>query len=283
MRLGLGVLVIFALSASAALADCEEGFSGMVVTKNTVLCSKQFDAPDSVTVKASNVVLDCNGAIIRGTGLQAGQGIVLEDVNNVTVKNCNVLNFDAGIYIKESNRNTIIHNAFLKNKVGMRMLEAFENRFEGNADKSTLKPVSAIASKFNTIWLTNKDLDRDFCETNLCNTQGVMNPCVHDDHYCSPYCSHETDNDCSNPLPLEEFANITEYPALENESAFAPKPVPAATPALEFPAELPPEVQPPKSRMILLTEKTRFWATALLFIVSYLITFLLFQHHHRHH
>jgi len=277
------LLVLLLLAPAVIAAECEEGFSGMVITKDTMLCSKQFDAPDSVTVKVSNVVLDCNGAIIRGTGLQTGQGIVLEDVNNVTVKNCNVLNFDAGIYVKESNRNTIIHNAFLKNKVGVRMLEAFENRFEGNADKSTIKPVSAIASKFNTIWLTNKDLDRDFCETNLCNTQGVMNPCVHDDHYCSPYCSHENDNDCSNPLPLEAFTNITEYPALQDERAYAPKPVQAQKVQLELPARLPPELAPPKSPINHLPEKTRFWAMALLFIASYLLTFLLFQNHHRYH
>ncbi|MEM2916728.1 MAG: NosD domain-containing protein, partial [Candidatus Woesearchaeota archaeon] len=145
----LFVVALLAL-APVVIAECEAAFDLMQITKDTTLCNKAYDVPSGITIKTDNVVLDCNGAIIRGTALQDGQGIIIDHANGVTVKNCNILNYDVGIYVKEGNRNTIKDNALLKNKIGVRMLNAHENRFEDNADKSLLKPVSAIASKFNS-------------------------------------------------------------------------------------------------------------------------------------
>jgi parallel beta-helix repeat protein len=272
-------LLLFLLLIPAVAAECEEGYDLMRITKDTILCNKVFDAQNGIYVLADDVTLDCNGAIIRGTGLQDGQGITLDSVTGATIKNCNLLNFDVGIYVKDSNRNTIIQNALLKNKIGVRMLNAFENRFESNADKSILKPVSAIASKFNTFQLTNKELDRDFCEVNLCNQPGLMDPCANDDFYCSPRCSHENDNDC--PAPEEE------KPAEVKEAA-VPTPEPAAQPPKETPSlpSAPSRVTGEvfhESFMDWLPFKARFWTMAFLFILSYIIGFLVFQHHHYNH
>jgi len=270
-------LLLLLLLVPSVAGQCEEAFDQMQVIRDTVLCNKAFDVPSGITIRTDGVTLDCNGAIIRGTGLQDNQGIIIERADEVTIKNCNILNFDVAIYVKEGNRNTIIHNALLKNKIGVRMLEAFENRFESNADKSLLKPVSAIASKFNTFFLTNKDLDKEFCETNRCNSEGPMNPCVNDDKYCSPSCTHENDDDCRAPVDLTP---VTEYPALPNEDELIrpavnrpiaeEKPIPLEAPAIpSFIEPLPP--------------KTRVWAMVLLAVVAYLLCFLAFQHHHRHH
>jgi parallel beta-helix repeat protein len=243
-----------------------------------VLCNKAFDVPSGILIRTDNVTLDCNGAIIRGTGLQDNQGIIIERADDITIKNCNILNFDVGIYIKEGDRNTITHNALLKNRIGVRLLEAFENRFEGNADKSLLKPVSALGSKFNTFWLTNKDLDKDFCEVNLCNNPGPMDPCVDDDKYCSPSCTHENDNDCREPVDLTP---ITEYPKLPNEEEL----VSPVRPAQEAMHEAQVAIEQPRvpSLMGFLPEKARIWAIVLLAIAAYLLGFLAFQHHHWHH
>jgi parallel beta-helix repeat protein len=275
--IALLLTVTLALSAQAA-PECREAFDGMMIAQDTVLCNKAFDVPGGITITAPGVTLDCNGAIIRGTGLQEGMGIIIDRVNGVTVKNCNILNYDAGIYIKRGNRNTVVHTALLKNKVGVRMLEAFENRFENNADKSTVKPVSALASKFNYISLTNKDLDRDFCEVNQCNDPRPMSPCAHDDGYCSLQCAHENDNDCGLPA-TEESPPITEYPALPNEPTLVPTPTPAPTkePQMRITGET---IKPPLAH---LSDKGRFWAMTFLFIISYLIAFVLFQHHRKHH
>lgn len=280
MKVGMKALLLFLLLVPGVLAaPCEDAYDLMRITKDTVLCNKAYDVQNGISIAADGVTLDCNGAIIRGTGLQDGQGIILDKVSGVTVKNCNILNFDVGIYVKESHRNTIIQNALLKNKVGVRMLQAFENRFESNVDKSLLKPVSAIASKFNSFWLTNKDLDRDFCAVNLCNQPGPMDPCANGDFYCSPNCAPENDDDCPKPLP--ELLPVTAYPALADE----PQPALAKT-ELPAPAEETPSlatgatVRPFFDR---LSAKARFWTMATLFVLSYLIGFLIFQHHHWKH
>lgn len=258
----------------ATAADCEEAYDLMEVTRDIVLCNKAFDVPSGIRIKTDGVTLDCNGAIIRGTAVQDGQGIIIDHADEITIKNCNILNFDVGIYVKEGNRNTIIHNALLKNKIGIRLLQAFENSFEGNADKSILKPVSSLGSKFNSLWLTNKEIDLDFCQANLCNQPGPMNPCANDDHYCSPSCAYENDTDCSPPPPPP----ITEYPAVPNESSLL---TPVSKPVFKEPEIILPE--PQRSAMEYLPEKTKFWIAALLFVLAYLIGFLAFQHHHWHH
>ncbi len=267
------LLVVIALLALApgVIAECEAAFDLMRVTKDITLCNKAYDVPSGITIKTDNILLDCNGAIIRGTAVQDGQGIIIDNADNVTVKNCNILNYDVGIYVKDANRNTIIQNALLKNKIGVRMLNAHENRFEDNADKSLLKPVSAIASKFNSFYLTNKDLDKDFCETNLCNQPGPMSPCKNDDLYCSPDCNYQGDNDCPNPNAEPE--------ALPWMAAQASQP---ATPPVAKPAETqkPAQTAPKATTNIIskLPPKAQFWTIALLFIISYLVGFLSFQH-----
>jgi parallel beta-helix repeat protein len=277
-------LLAFLAAFPAAHADeCEYAFDLMQITKDTVLCNKAFDVPSGITIATDGVTLDCNGAIIRGTGMQDGQGVFIDGADGVTVKNCNILNYDAGIYVKEGNRNVIEQNALLKNKVGVRMLQAFENQFITNADKSIIKPVSALASKFNSFWITNKDLDQSFCEVNLCNSAGPMSPCANDDFYCSPSCSFGNDNDCRSPeaeaepdpflekMKAQTLATgkaTTEPAATENKSA-------AKKPEVEIPS-----AQAPKSFMSLLPAKARFWTMAFLFILSYLFGFLIFQHHH---
>ncbi len=276
-----GALVLLTVFAPAAFADeCAWAFDGMLVTKDTVLCNKAFDVPSGITIKTDGVTLDCNGAIIRGTGLQDGQGIIIDHASGVTVKNCNILNYDAGVYVKEGNRNTIIQNALLKNKVGVRMLQAFENRFESNADKSILKPVSALASKFNSFWITNKELDRDFCEVNLCNQPGPMNACADNDFYCSPSCTYENDKDC--PAPAPELEPVTEYPKLASEPPASVQVALPTEPATTQPQKHQAPARTTASFMDLLPEKTRFWVMTLVFVIAYLTGFLAFQHHHAH-
>lgn len=273
------VLALLAL-VPAVFAECDPAFDSMQITRDTILCNKAFDVPSGITIKTDGVMLDCNGAIIRGAGVQDGQGVIIDHADGVTVKNCNILNYDVGVYVKEGNRNRIVQNSLLKNRIGVRMLNAFENRFESNADKSILKPVSSIASKFNSFWLVNKELDRDFCAENMCNSAGQMNPCANDDFYCSPSCDYVNDNDCP-ALQVQEQAPIVEQPKAEPEKK-APE-------VQNLPAE-PKNTAKTRatgefanSLINKLDYKARFWTTAFLFIITYLIGFLCFQHHHWKH
>ena len=275
MKAALLVLLLVLPAVQAAV--CEEAYDQMRVTRDIVLCSKAYDVASGIKVITRGVTLDCNGAIIRGTGVQDGQGILIEKVDGVTVKNCNILNYHTGILLKEAHRNNIYHNAVLKSNIGIRLIQSFENRFEDNADKSLQKPVSAVASAFNTFWLTNKDIDQDFCAVNLCNKEGAMDPCVHDDFYCSPSCTYENDHDC---IPsVQSLPPVTEYPALPGEPTLK-QPTPALPEAITLPETTGTVTHSFLDRF---PQMTRFWITALLFITAYLLGFLAFQHHHYHH
>lgn len=69
--------------------------------------------PDNgVTITADNVVLDCDGYTIHGSGLH--NGIHINRRNNVQVKNCRVVNFNRGIAVEQSSQVTI-RNTEVKN------------------------------------------------------------------------------------------------------------------------------------------------------------------------
>jgi parallel beta-helix repeat protein len=279
MKYMLLLALLFSLPITIA-EDCATAYSGMWITQDTALCNQAADLADGILIKTSNVTLDCNGAIIRGTGLQQGQGILLENVEGVTVKNCNILNYNTGILLKNSNRNEITQNGLLKNNIGIRLISSFENFFESNKDKSVLKAVSAIASRFNNFYLINRDIEMDFCQENVCNKAEPMNPCQNDDAYCSPFCTHENDNDCAKPFIAEELQPITEYPALPNETpAIIPAPILQNT----TPAVHTTESKKAISLLEGFSEKKKFWIIAGLAILTYIVGFLAFQHHYWKH
>lgn len=189
-------LIIGMLCLDIALgADCAELPQTGLITENTKLCSDTYDAPDGIKIEANDIMLDCGTAVIRGNYLK-GTGITVANHRNITITRCNVATYNVGVYIANSSQIHLYDNALLKNDIGVRMYNAYENLIEKHNDKSNLKPVSALVSKYNTIILGNKNIDKAFCETNACNTHRDMNPCENNDFYCSPRCTPETDSDC---------------------------------------------------------------------------------------
>lgn len=282
MKAFLALMLLAALVPAVAADECIDAYDLMPVTQTMILCNRAYDVPGGVVIATSNITFDCNGAIIRGTGVQQGVGITLENVEGVDVKNCNLLNYETGFLLKNSNRNHVHQNNLLKDSIGVMLIQSFENVFESNSDKSLAKPVSAITSKFNTIQLLNKEIDHDFCQVNSCNRGVALDPCASDDFYCSPSCSYANDKDC--PAPAQEVAPVTEYPALPDEPKSAPVPtLYGATPAA--PASAPKLVSGAVTRSFMqhFAEKTQFWIIAFLSITAYLLAFLCFQHHHWKH
>jgi len=85
------------------------------VTGDLTLTADVSTTQDCFKIKASNIVLDCQGHNIVGNGViysynQRYTGINITGYDNVTVKNCNTYNFSMGIYLSNSNSNTIINN-----------------------------------------------------------------------------------------------------------------------------------------------------------------------------
>jgi len=197
-------ILLFALFATLAAAECVDPVDGSVITESMTFCSTTYDVLNGITVTGSNIVIDCGTAVLRGQIDESEIGLRVEHSRNVTIRNCNILTFNQGLYLKNVTYSLIEDNAFLKNRIGIRMLDSFENVIRNNNDKSHQIPVSAINSKFNVVMLGNKNIDREFCEVNSCNEYRDMDVCQSDDFYCSVKCSAENDADCRPIVPEVE-------------------------------------------------------------------------------
>ena len=193
MRLAILALMLILLSGLAS-AECTDALDGMIIKEDTTFCSDSYDVFNGIKIDADNIVLDCGTAVLRGN-MQEGTAITIENRKNVTIANCNIVTFHVGIYILNSSFITFEDSALLKNRIGIRMMNAFENKLVKIADKSTQTPLSIINSKFN-LFDINKRIDEDYCDDNLCEGEKDYNPCVDDDFYCSLRCNKENDKDC---------------------------------------------------------------------------------------
>lgn len=205
-------LVIALLLIGIAAAECIEPTDGMTIKENILFCSSTYDIPNGITIGANDVVLDCGTAVLRGIVGESEIGIRAENVDRIAIKNCNILTFTQGIYLKNVTNSLIENNAILKNRIGIRILDSYENTIRDNNDKSFQFAVSAINSKYNVVILGNKEIERAFCEVNACNEFRDMNVCESGDFYCSKKCSPQTDADCVLPPPvlIVEKVNATE-------------------------------------------------------------------------
>ncbi len=106
--LTLGGTAVIGSPASAGHLTC-----GSTVTASTTLDSDLLNCPgNGLIVTASNIVLDLGGRTISGrtdTNTTANEfaGIRLRQVNNVTVRNGTITNFDAGIVLGGGSGNTL--------------------------------------------------------------------------------------------------------------------------------------------------------------------------------
>ncbi|MBI4146754.1 right-handed parallel beta-helix repeat-containing protein [Candidatus Woesearchaeota archaeon] len=188
--------LFFLLVFASAVFACDPVIDGMLVTESMTLCSETYDLPSGIRIAGSNIVFDCGTAVLRGILGQSEIGVRVDNATNITIRKCNVVTFNQGLYLKNVTSSLVEDNAFLKNRIGIRMLDSFENVIRDNGDKSYQFAVSAINSKYNVVMLDNKNVERAFCEENACNKFREMNVCEAGDFYCSPKCSPVTDADC---------------------------------------------------------------------------------------
>jgi len=193
-------IVIALLLSGLAAAECVELIDGTTITQNTLLCGDTYDVPSGIRINSSNLVLDCGTGVLRGTQGASEIGIKVENADNITIRNCNILTFDQGLFLINVTNSLIETNGFLKNRIGVRMLDSYENTIRDNNDKSFQLAVSAITSKYNIVMLGNKNVERAFCEVNSCNEVREMNVCEAGDFYCSRKCTPATDADCAAPV-----------------------------------------------------------------------------------
>ncbi len=98
--------------------DCIVPTPGMTIYEDTKLCPGTYSLTGEmqtfITFGASDITLDCDGAVLDGQSLYAGIGVYIpEQYSTNTVKNCNFQNIDyRSIHLDRSDYNTIENNDF---------------------------------------------------------------------------------------------------------------------------------------------------------------------------
>jgi len=86
---------------------------------------------DELVVERSNIIIDGNGYILQSPGSE--YGFNLTSINNVTIRNTEIKNFDYGVYLLDSAGNTVIRNNITANtEYGAALAASHNNTFSQN-------------------------------------------------------------------------------------------------------------------------------------------------------
>ena len=113
--LALPLLILF---VGFAKAQCVVPYENMEIASDTVFCEGTYylndsDKNSSILISGNNIVVDCNNSFIIGASLSDSIAIKITG-NNVTLKNCNIYDFNKyGIYINSSSNK--VYNCSLSN------------------------------------------------------------------------------------------------------------------------------------------------------------------------
>jgi len=143
----LGILIFLIGFVSA---QCVIPTDGMIITQDTTFCEGEYELPNGISIGEDNIILDCNEAVLNGTG--SGKGIDLFLKTNVEIKNCFISNFEYGIHIIAIN-NTITNNTVYSNlRRGIRLEGSRFNLIkDNNISYSRMGIQLTHGSNFNTI------------------------------------------------------------------------------------------------------------------------------------
>ena len=102
----------------------------MTILVDTVLAA---DHDGDIVIGADNVILDCAGHTITGPGQpQALHGINVFQRSGVTVKNCFIMEFNAGFLINQSDGNTFTNNTVSHVRTGFTLFGSDNNTISRN-------------------------------------------------------------------------------------------------------------------------------------------------------
>jgi parallel beta-helix repeat protein len=115
-----------------------------------------------IVISASNVTLDCGGAVIEGVGL--GTGIyVAPGVHHVTIANCTVRNFRNGIYFDQNSFVTARQDTTISNTLGIVLI---------GTSKSSIESCRMNDNRSNGLHLENSP-DNSVGESEASDNDGV--------------------------------------------------------------------------------------------------------------
>jgi len=157
--------LLFVLLAPTVLA-CVVPQNGMVIDYSVQFCSDVYYFNQGISISGDNILVDCDGAVLKSwTG---GKGISIEHSSNITVTGCRLVSYDKGFYVRNSTKVFLEDNHLVKNQVGARFVVVSDSA-TFNHDVSLIQPFEILESDHNILSLSNKFVSGDFCSENFCN------------------------------------------------------------------------------------------------------------------
>ena len=132
------LLVLATLLIPYAFA-CVEPSEGLQITEDTILCPGEYNLNHGLNIAEDNILIQCNETVINGYINQFAFSI--ENRKNITIKDCQINEFQAGIAIINSININILNNHFNDNELGIFFSESFlvnisTNNFHNNTINS---------------------------------------------------------------------------------------------------------------------------------------------------
>jgi len=122
-----------------------------ITSSDNVTYTFTADINARIVVEKDNIVVDGAGYTVQGPG-SSYIGISLDGRNNVTIKNVEVTNFTAGIYLSSSTNNNITGNTVSSNNEdGIVLSYSSNNTVTGNTASNGYEGIRLTESSYNNI------------------------------------------------------------------------------------------------------------------------------------
>lgn len=103
---------------------------GLNISKKTTFCNGLYTQTMHLNITSDNLVLDCAKSVLMNN--LSSSSILINDRNNVTIKNCGFRDFDASIIMSDSSNISIINNDFYNNYAGIYYKNNVDNNISFN-------------------------------------------------------------------------------------------------------------------------------------------------------
>jgi len=128
----------------------KQSLCGSTIAQDTTLTSDLVCSGNGLIIGANDIALDCQGHTITGSG--TGSGILAQNRQNITIKNCIVQDFFNGFDLSSSNSNNLTSNTIISNNVGVNLSDSNTNLIVNNFFNNA---INAFDDAFN-IWNITK-------------------------------------------------------------------------------------------------------------------------------
>ena len=157
-------IVSLVLFVGFNLAEASDVACGDTIMGNTTLHQNLNDCGEvGLIIGADDIVLDCAGHTIKGTGIDESNGVRVSGRSGVTVKNCNVVNFFDGFRLNSSDANILADNTARGSvRIGFLLVSSDLNNLTGNAAVRNAGGGYILAEGSDNNTVTNNTANKNF-------------------------------------------------------------------------------------------------------------------------